>query len=123
MNAMARPRVLLSAGDPTVRRDLRGQMETAGFQVTCHDLADDDPSDPANHHLILIDGSNGETKALPLCRRLRLCLREVFVPILFVTGDHDPIGAWPVSKPVPMPVCCGRLPPERSAPRSGLSCA
>ena len=92
MNAMARPRVLLSAGDPTVRRNLRGQMETAGFQVTCHDLADDDPSDPANHHLILIDGSNGETKALPLCRRLRLCLREVFVPILFVTGDHDPIA-------------------------------
>lgn len=84
------PRVLVSAPHVHVLSDLRRVLEGHGNEVVGHLLDTPDPEGTNSCRLIVLDGSGQTKPALELCRRLRPRLEDHFVPILFVTDDHNP---------------------------------
>lgn len=84
------PRILVCAPHVHVLTDLRRMLEGHGHEVGGHLLGTPDPDDLASCQLVILDGSGQTVSALDLCRRLRPRLEDHFVPILFVTDDHNP---------------------------------
>jgi phosphoserine phosphatase RsbU/P len=81
-------RILVCAPHVHVLTDLRRVLEGHGYEVVGHLLGTPDP-EVGSCRLVLLDGS-GQKPALELCRRLEPRLEDPFVPLLFVTDDHDP---------------------------------
>ena len=88
MSATGTPHVLFCAGRPQDVEDVCRPLEAAGFVVTPHAFAADEPERVGAYHLVLVEGSRDAEQALRYCRRLRARLGDDFVPILFVTDDH-----------------------------------
>jgi phosphoserine phosphatase RsbU/P len=84
------PRVLLCADQEAAVGDVRTLLEQAGYAVRWHGVNGREPDDLAAHHLVVLDDGAPGGAALRFCRRLRVGLTDAFVPILFLTGDHDP---------------------------------
>src|SRR4051812_6497437 len=70
--------------------DLRQLLEGRGHEVAGPLLGPPEPSSLAGFRLVAIDGSSQSAPALELCRRLRPALEEAFLPILYITDDHNP---------------------------------
>ncbi len=81
-------RILLCADEAEAVSDVRLPLEDAGYALEFSALDGEPPS--GGFALAMLDGSAGAERALELCRHLRRCLADTFVPILFVTGDHSP---------------------------------
>jgi serine phosphatase RsbU (regulator of sigma subunit) len=90
MNSAGPARVLVSAPHIHILTDLRRVLEGHGYEVVAHLLDSPDPEGGHTCRLLVLDGSGQTTQALELCRRLRPRLEEAFVPILFITDDHNP---------------------------------
>jgi serine phosphatase RsbU (regulator of sigma subunit) len=90
MSSAGPARVLVSAPHVHVLTDLRRVLEGHGYEVVGHLLDTPDPEVGRACRLLVLDGSGQTVPALDLCRRLRPRLEESFVPILFVTDDHNP---------------------------------
>src|SRR5947209_1566151 len=84
------PRVLVCAPHVHVLTDLRRVLEGHAHEVVGHLLGTPDPDGGDRCRLVVLDGSGQTAEALGLCRRLRPRLEDHFVPILFVTDDHNP---------------------------------
>src|SRR4051812_2361679 len=84
------PRVLVSAPHVHVLTDLRRVLEGHGHEVVGHLPGTPDPDGTDASRLVVLDGSGQTGQALELCRRVRPRLEDHFVPILFVTDDHNP---------------------------------
>jgi serine phosphatase RsbU (regulator of sigma subunit) len=83
-------RVLVSAPHVHVLTDLRRVLEGHGHEVVGHLLGTPDPDGAEVCRLVVLDGSGQTAEALRFCKRLRPRLEERFVPVLFVTDDHNP---------------------------------
>src|SRR5207244_233822 len=83
-------RVLVCAPHVHVLTDLRRVLEGHGHEVVGHLLGTPDPDGADHCRLVVLDGSGQTAEALALCRRLRPRMEDHFVPILFVTDDHNP---------------------------------
>jgi sigma-B regulation protein RsbU (phosphoserine phosphatase) len=83
-------RILVSAPHVHVLTDLRRVLEGHGHEVVGHLLDAPEPDRVRECRLLVLDGSGQTGPALELCRRLKPRLEEAFVPILFVTDDHNP---------------------------------
>jgi serine phosphatase RsbU (regulator of sigma subunit) len=90
MSSAGPARILVSAPHVHVLTDLRRVLEGHGYEVVGHLLDTPDPEAGPGARLLVLDGSGQTGPALELCRRLRPRLEEAFVPILFVTDDHNP---------------------------------
>jgi phosphoserine phosphatase RsbU/P len=90
MSAPGSPRILVCAPHVHVLTDLRRVLEGHGHEVAGHLLGTPDPDGLGACRLVILDGSGQTAEALELCRRLRPRLEDHFVPILFVTDDHNP---------------------------------
>lgn len=90
MSAGGAARILVCAPHVHVLTDLRRMLEGHGHEVVGHLLGTPDPDSPTTCRLVLLDGSGQTAATLDLCRRLRPRLEDHFVPILFVTDDHNP---------------------------------
>ncbi len=87
MNGTALPRILVCANQPTTLAEVRHLLTGTGCELAGHLLGGPDPDAPGSCQLIVIDGSQLAADALALCRRLRDRLDDLYVPILFLTGD------------------------------------
>src|SRR5262249_52952981 len=90
MRSASQSRILLCADEPAAVDDLRRLLERAGHAVVWQGRGACDPDGLAACSLIVLDASRHVGEALDFCRRLRLRLADCFVPILFLTSDHDP---------------------------------
>src|SRR5438552_900370 len=83
------PRILL-IGDP-VPDDVRSPLESASFPATAFPYAGIDPAEIAKAQLIVLDvTAKTATSAQALCRRWRIDLGELYVPILWLCFDSSP---------------------------------
>src|SRR5205823_5425880 len=89
MNASALPRILVCANQMTTLAELRHLLRD-GHEVGGHLLGMPDPDDLAGYQLVVVEGRQCGREALDLCRRFRGRLEESFVPLLFLTDDHNP---------------------------------
>src|SRR4051812_5427949 len=89
MSASRQPQILVCAGTVNALAELRRFLVAGGYELAGHLLGSPDPDRPTDYRLIIIDGGSGPA-ALDLCRRLRSRVDEGFLPILYVTDDHDP---------------------------------
>lgn len=83
-------RILVCAEDAVAVADVRAILEGAGHSVCAHRLGNGEPAEPRSFDLAVLDGGARPETARQFCRRLRLQPLDDFVPVLFVTGDHDP---------------------------------
>jgi len=83
-------RVLLCADSGNGADEVRQVLANAGYQVGFHALNGSDLADPGSANLIILEGSAAPEMARTVCRRLRTRLGEVFVPILFISGETGP---------------------------------
>jgi phosphoserine phosphatase RsbU/P len=90
MSGAGPARVLVSAPHVHVLTDLRRVLEGHGHEVVGHLLGTPDPDGADACRLVVLDGSGQTAEALELCRRIRPRLEDHFVPVLFVTDDHNP---------------------------------
>jgi sigma-B regulation protein RsbU (phosphoserine phosphatase) len=89
MQANGKPRVLVCAEQLSTLTEVSRLLAEGGYEVDGR-LADmPDPEETTGCHLVVLEGGNGG-QGLELCQRLRRRFDEVFVPILFVTDDHQP---------------------------------
>jgi sigma-B regulation protein RsbU (phosphoserine phosphatase) len=82
--------VLLCADPAAGADDVRHLLVEAGYNVGYHLYNGSEPAEPALANLIVLEGTQQPEAARRLCQRLRGRLGEVFVPILFITGDSGP---------------------------------
>src|SRR5215470_17245412 len=87
MKASPPPRILISAAQATAVEDLSRLLQPQGYVIVGHVATREVPDDVQTVQLILLDDAPGTPEALQVCRRLRARLGDVFVPILFLTGD------------------------------------
>jgi phosphoserine phosphatase RsbU/P len=90
MPATGPSQVLLCADQEAAVGDVRRLLEGAGHAVRWHTLNGSTPDDLPSYHLIVLDGSRSGTDAMQFCRRLRAGVGEGFVPVLYLTEDHNP---------------------------------
>jgi sigma-B regulation protein RsbU (phosphoserine phosphatase) len=90
MGAATGARILFCAGGATAAEDVPRLLEQSGHVVDRHCLEAPDPEEASGYDLLVLEGVGQAREALHLCRRLRTRLAEAFVPILFLTCDHDP---------------------------------
>src|SRR5947209_1619505 len=83
-------RILVCAEDPSTTADVRAILEGAGHSVCGHRFGSGGPDETRSFDLAVLEGSGRPDTARQFCRRLRLQLLDEFVPLLFVTDDHDP---------------------------------
>ena len=89
MSSVGPARILVSAPHVHVLTDLRRVLEGHAYEVVAHLLGTPDPEGGHPCRLMVLDGSGQTGPALELCRRLKPRLEEAFIPILFVTDDHN----------------------------------
>jgi DNA-binding response OmpR family regulator len=83
-------RILVCVGQLATLAELRRLLGAGGYDVGGHLLGTSDPADLPSYQLIVIEGPQGNSHALELCKRFRARVDDGFVPILFVTDDHFP---------------------------------
>src|ERR1700688_607328 len=90
MQTSAPTRILICVGQLATLAELRRLLVAGGYDVGGHLLGTPDPADLPSYQLIVIEGPQGNSDALGLCKRFRAQVDDSFVPILFVTDDHSP---------------------------------
>src|SRR5438132_3878319 len=90
MAAGATSRILVCASETAAVDDVRRMLEQAGHTVVCQPLAAAGAEGGMLCDLVILDSSRHAPEALHACRRLRVCLADAFVPLLYVTPDTDP---------------------------------
>jgi sigma-B regulation protein RsbU (phosphoserine phosphatase) len=91
MQSPAPPRILVCVSQMASLVELRRLLAAGGYDVAGHMLGSPDPADLPTYQLLVVEGQPGQNGALELCRRVRARLDEGFVPILYVTEDHNPV--------------------------------
>ncbi len=82
-------RIFLWSHDPALC-DVRPVLESAGHIVRVAVHPELNGEDFSNYDLIVIDGTVQPDAGQHLCRAARQRLGDVFLPIVYVSGDHTP---------------------------------